>query len=395
MLDSKKEINKIARSLQEIDSSLFVLKNPLNLTSDKLRAVAQEYQFLQKLSTKLPKWYANDSILGADPKAIEQCSTPKTAIHKFKNLNFKTSLDLTGGYGVDSFFISQKSEKHTYNEINEELAAIVAHNFKVLGANNITIKSHEAKDLIDVENEKYDLVYLDPDRRGDNNNKLVLIENCQPNLLAIQEQLLSLAQQVVVKFSPMLDISLALKQLKNVTEVKIIAIKNDVKELVFYLDAQCQTAEIQIETINFLDQSEEVFSSTIMHIRSTTLRFTNPLKYLYEPNAAVMKSGLWEQLGEAFKLNKLAPHSHFYTSNEFCDQFPGRKYEVNHVYDFNKKTKKELLGQTANVISRNFGTKPEELRRNLKIKEGLQEFLIFTSDFSNKKIVIKAQKINQ
>lgn len=386
-------VNRLARELGGIDPSNYILQNPDKLEAEILKKVAEAYKFLLKLKSKIPEWAANKDILAANIKAIEQCSTPPTAKHKFRGLKLQNSVDLTGGYGIDSYYLAKHSQNHYYNELNNDLKKIVAFNFETLGLSNVKSSSESAEEFLSKMDSKVELIYIDPDRRGDQKQKLVEISACTPNLLDIQDEVFKKSNELIVKYSPMLDHHLALTQLKHVYKIAIIAIKNDVKELVFYANPAKKTDNPIIQTINFKDCGNEVFESTLTPTRKYDLEYTLPLKYLYEPNAAIMKTGQWESIADQFDMKKLAPNSHFFTSDCFSEYFPGRKLLVQTVIPFSKKTIRPLMNSKANVISRNFGQKPEEIRKKLKIKEGDNEFLIFTSDFSGKRIVIVTTKI--
>lgn len=392
-MDDRVRINNLARKLQNIDPSSYILQNPDKMDTETLKRVVKEYQFLHKLKSKLPEWAAVNHLLGADIKAIEQCSTPTTAQFKFKDLKVETTVDLTGGFGVDSYFLSLVSQKHTYNELNPKLKEIVAHNFKVLGRDNIECLNMSAEELVSNLKRKVDLIYIDPDRRGDQKVKLVSIQDCIPNLIELQDAIFDKTDELIIKYSPMLDHHLALTQLKYVYKVEIIAVKNDAKELVFYANKSKSKSGVLISAINFTDSEPEIFECSLSNKRKFEVEYSPVLEYLYEPNSAVMKSGLWSEIAEKYSVKKIAPNSHFFTSSVLKANFPGRILLVTNTMPFSKKIAKTLNGIKANIISRNFGQKPEVLRQKFKIKEGDNEFIIFTRDFSANRIVISTTKI--
>lgn len=386
--ETLKKANLDARKLGVIDPAEFALKNENKWDADYLKLVLTQYQFLDKLRAKLPEWAENTEILGADNINIEQSSSELTALHKFKKYEGKHAADLTGGFGLDSYFLAQRFGHVTYCEPNKSLFEIVKHNFKALGIENITFLCCSAEEFVAQNSQKYDLIYLDPDRRSEKNNKLVLIEDCQPNLQEIQDSLLEISDTILVKYSPLLDIKLGLQVLKNVKAVSVVAVKNDVKELLFELSKGPESKDTIIETFNFGSDTTEEFHFTAAAEEKSFVTYEMPEKFLYEPNAAIMKSGAFKSIGERFGLAKIARHSHFYTSAKLIPGFPGRILKIIETTSATGKALKKWKNAKVNVVSRNYPQKPETLRQKYRLKDGGDEFLIFTTNYKNEKILI-------
>ena len=344
----------------------------------------------QLLQKKVPSWSDNEELLFPAHLSIEQCSSEATAQYKASLLHGQTFVDLTGGLGVDCFFISQNFEHADYVELNPELCELAKHNYSVL-AGDIAVNNESAGSYLGHCN-PVDCIFLDPARRDTYGRKIVNIADCTPNVIELQKLLLSKAKRVMVKLSPMLDISLALKELHHVNEVHIVAVANECKELLFILEPDfngepvftCINLQSNQPSISFA-QAEEKNASP--HLAKEVGR------YLYEPNAAVMKGGCYKLLTQRFDIQKLHCNSHLYTSKELIDGFPGRIFEVDDWAVYGKKAKMMLAGvEQASIAVRNFPLSVAELRKALKIADGDEVFLFATTVSGEQKVIISARK---
>lgn len=383
--------NTKARELGTIEPASFVLKNPFSWQGDMLKLVIREYQFLKKLHKKVPEW-TKKAVLGYDKKAIEQCSSSITANYKFKDISVQKSLDLTGGYGIDSYYLSRKSNKHHFCEINKDLCNVVSYNFKTLGADNITIHNISAEEFIDKTKEKFDIIYIDPDRRDGAQQRKFQLEDLRPNLLNIQSQLAAISPMLVIKLSPIIDIQVVLKSIEKIQKIQIIGVKGEVKELVLFVEPQLNKKPF-IETANFNGKRWET-DEIQLNLDFEKPTYSKPLKYIYEPNACLMKTMEWSYIAQHYSLKKIAPQSHYFTSDCLVYNFPGRTFQTNSVQHFKKKHFSDWSNEAYSVLSRNFGKTSEHLKKQFRIKESDLHFLIFTSDLNQSKIVIKATKHN-
>ncbi len=354
MYEVFQKANEIARNLGQVDIRNYALRNPQKLSSDMLKLVLDQYQFLRKMHEKVPVWAENTLLLGASSVNIEQSTSQEVAEWKFNNLALKKTADLTGGFGVDSFFLSSHSLEHTYCEINTTLFKTVIFNFEKLGKSNVNFKNCGAEIFIQSSHEYFDLIYLDPDRRNSENSRMVRIEDCSPSLPQIQSRLLEISEEVWVKYSPLLDISRALTQLQNVFEVVIIAVKNEVKELIFKMNLKKKVSQPIIRAVNLLpDARIQEFTFQPGDEKEARATFGIPEGYLYEPNAAILKSGAFQLVATRYALKKLAPSSHFYSSEKLVDDFPGKIFRIHHMMSPTPKNMKTLAGTGWNIISRN------------------------------------------
>lgn len=356
--------------------------------------ILQQIAGRQIAQKKIPSWYQQKKIIYPQHLSLEQCSSEQTAIYKAELCSGDTFVDLTGGLGVDFYTISQKFKRSTYVEQNEDLIKIAQHNFSILphsGAINVecgnSVDFLEAMPIVDQ-------IYIDPARRSEAGRKTVLIEDCTPDIVKIQSLLDSKAKNVMIKLSPMLDISLALQSLSNISSVHIISVDNECKELLFIKNSD-NKEEIAFHCVNIsTNSSKSTFSFTKNDSKETD--YTNSvLNYLYEPNASIMKAGAFQYLSNRFNLKKLHTNSHLFTSETLINDFPGRIFKVNQQLGFNKKSLKELQSiKSANLTVRNFPSTVAELRKKLKLQEGGNTYLFATTLANNNKVLLICEKTN-
>jgi len=345
----------------------------------------------QLLQKKVPLWSQNDDLLFSVRLSIEQCSSEATARYKADLLQGDSFADLTGGLGIDTFFIAQHFTKADYVERQSELCEFARHNFEVLGA-NIEVHNATAEEYLN-HCSSVNCLYLDPARRDVYGRKTVGIGDCTPNVAELQNLLLQKARRVMIKLSPMLDISKALEELHFVSDVHVVAVNNECKELIFILERDFLGSPV-LHCAN-LSTSQPTLSFTFEQEHDCPLRLADePQHYLYEPNAAVMKAGAYKWVSECFGVLKLHKNSHLYTSETLVHNFAGRIFEVEDWADYNKKVKSTLLAgvDKANLAVRNFPLSVDELRKALKITEGGEVYLFATTLRDGRKVMIKTRK---
>ena len=357
--------------------SLLLKKSPFPEVS--MQEIVQQIRGKKVAQKKFP-YLLKDGIIFPPNLNLEQASSQATAKFKAQSLKGKSFIDLTSGFGIDAYFLSQNFEEVTLVEQNSDLLEIVKHNWKTLEREADFINEN-LENFLKQNQQKFDLIYLDPARRDEHKNKKFLLEDLSPNLLAIQNDLLKISDQIIIKLSPLIDISYLISTLKNVAEIQIIAVRNEVKELLVFMTSDKDSANTKISCIN-LESEEYSFSFNYPEEKSATSEFSEPLQYLYIPNNAVLKSGGFNSISEKLNLKKLHPNSHFYTSEELLENFPGRVLKVE-IID-SKQIKK---GEKFNVISKNYPLTPDEIKKKYKIKDGGKDYLIFTQTQKNKIIL--------
>lgn len=364
-----------------------------SLLGDNLNYVMTQISGWQRCRVKIPSWSNIDGLRFPVQLSMEQCSSEQTAMLKAELIKGDTFVDLTGGFGVDCAFISKSFIQSTYVEQNDELAAIVAHNYSLLGLTSITTNIADGVSYLK-DMQAVSVIYLDPARRDNFGRKMVSISDCMPNVSEIRELLFSKADDVWIKYSPMLDISLALKELESVVELYIISVDNECKELLFHLKQHVE-CEPSIFCINFQKGVRSELRFLYKEEANEPLQIATTLeKYLYEPNSSLLKSGCFKRLSTLYGVKKLDINSHLYTSEKLLEDFPGRVFQVEQSSTMNKKLLKSFLKglDKANITLRNFPLSVEALRKSLKIKDG-GDIYLFGTTINGTHTLVKCSKI--
>ena len=356
--------------------SLLLKKSPFPEVS--MQELVQQIKGRKVAEKKFP-FLNQENIIFPPNLNLEQASSQDTADFKKQFFKGKKFVDLTCGFGIDAYFLSQNFEEITLIEQNTELLDIVKHNWEVLGrkANFINQK---LEDFLKNNKEKFDLIYLDPARRDNHNRKVFLLEDLSPNIIEIQEQLSDISTEILIKLSPLIDIQHLVASLKNICKIWIIAVKNEVKEVLVYLKKKENRPEIFC--IN-LQSTEPEFHFNLDDEKYCQSEFLTPKKYIYIPNNSVLKSGAFNLVSEKFGLKKLHQNTHIYTSEEKIEHFPGRIFETEEI---NSKAIKK--GEQFNIITKNFPLKPEEIKKKYKIKDGGNQYLIAVKSLSGNHFLV-------
>ncbi|AZJ35886.1 class I SAM-dependent methyltransferase [Tenacibaculum singaporense] len=346
----------------------------------------------QKSEKKLPTWFHTKNIYYPPKLSIEQTSSEVTAEYKSKLVNGSSIIDITGGFGVDCYAFSKRFKKVVHCEINKELSETVSYNYEQINISNIKSVATDGLEYLKTTSEKFDCIYIDPSRRSDTKGKVFLLSDCLPNVPENLDFLFEKSNTILIKNSPILDITSTINELKCVNEIHVVAVNNEVKELLFLLKKNIKQS-VEIKTCNILKNSIQHFSFNTKD--SFNFDYSLPLKYLYEPNAAILKSGGFNQVANQQKVNKLHQHSHLYTSENLAEDFPGRIFEINNVFTYNKKKiKKQITETKANVTTRNFPKTVAQIRKETKLKDGGSTYLFFTTNLNNELIVVNCTKID-
>ena len=355
-----------------------------------IQEIVEQIEAKKKAEKKLPTWFKSQQIYYPNKLNIEQTSSEITAKYKSTLLQGNTLIDLTGGFGIDAYHFTKVFKKVTHCEHNEWLSAIVKHNLQQLGIKNIETIATDGIDYLKRHEEHFDCIYIDPSRRDDAKVKVFLLKDCEPNLPKHLETIFQFSDNILIKTSPLLDITNGIHELKNVSEIHVVAVENEVKELLFLLKKGFNGV-IKIKTINIKKDDIETFESVYQSSEEAT--FSSPLKYLYEPNATILKAGLFNEVSHQLKINKLHVNSHLYTSIEFME-FPGRSFEIIQIIPYNtKEIKKHIPSLKANITTRNFPETVAQIRKKTKLKDGGDQYLFFTTDNNNKHIVLVCKKV--
>ena len=372
-------------------SKLALQKNPF--PSVEWITILNQIAAKTKAKEKLPTWFATPNILYPSKISVEQTSSEKTAAYKACIVAGENLIDLTGGFGIDDFYFSKKIKKVVHCEINTELSNIVKHNFEQLSTKNISCHAGDSLATLNVLNLKWDWIYIDPSRRSDVKGKVFMLKDCLPNVPEHLDLYFAKSESILIKTAPILDITAGLSELQHVKTIHIVAIDNEVKELLWELK-KGYIGQIKIKTISISKEKTEKFDF-ILNESSEIPRYSLPQKYLYEPNSSIMKSGGFDEVGSFYKVNKLHKHSHLYTSDNLIS-FPGRIFEIENTIVYNKTEMKQFLeNKKANLTTRNFPETVENIRKKWSVKEGGDVYSFFTTDKNNTKIVLICSKLKQ
>jgi 16S rRNA G966 N2-methylase RsmD len=337
----------------------------------------------QKIKFKLPEFYDNlEFIFPQNSLPIEQCSSEISAKIKAELFKGESFIDLTGGLGIDSYFISKNFNKTYFVEPSFELFNLAKQNYP-----NFITFNLPAEEFINQNKIDFDLVYIDPDRRDDNNNKLFLLNHLKPNILEILNKINS--KQILIKLSPIFEIS-ELKKHFEKYDIILISIDNELKELLvhFHNEAKFNYKIFTIEK-DVINEFNYQYSNNNITINN------NYYKYLYEPNVAILKANLQNQIANDFKLSKFNINSHLYTSIDKLQNYPGNIYEISQILNYKKSDFKNCKIDSGIIKIKNFGDTLSIIKKKLNIKESNNKYLFFTKDNNNKSICIVCNKLTK
>ena len=358
----------------------------------------------QAARDKVPLWADTEGIVYPNHLSLEQCTSQYIAQYKaafiesFLGSGFKMA-DITGGFGVDCFFISQSAAQVYYNEMSADLCDCARTNFKALGRPEIEISCGSAEDFISRQKpDSLDLIYLDPARRGDAGRKLISISDCQPDTVALQDDLLRIAPNVMVKLSPMLDISRALTELKHVSSAFIVGLEGECKEITLLMQRGFNSEP----TITAVDIKQDgTPESAVSSAKSTDAALPLPIAdadglqpgtYISEPSAPYMKSALFRTIAAQTGTSLLHQDTHLFWSKEKPDNFPGRTFQIEGIIPFDKRSLSALTKTKANLSVRNFPESAPALQRRLKLRDGGSRYLIATTLSDNRRVLLDLSK---
>lgn len=359
------------------------------------RFVLNQLYGKQKAKNKLPYLFKNNQVLYPTKVSVEQSSSEKTAIWKANLVSGNTLLDMTGGFGVDTYYFAKRIKQVTYLEKNTELFDIVAHNYTVLNTGNITPINGDSLNFLENIQQKFDWIYVDPARRDNAGNRKIGLTGYFPNLLNIQSLLFQKTEKVLVKVSPMLDIQQAIQQLGTVQKVIVLAVQNEVKELLLILKEGGDTLgqSPSFECVDLRKNDIEINYQPLVNQNYTKLAYSFPKNYIYEPNSAILKAGLFNEIAIDFNLEKLHSNTHLYTSEHLIDNFPGRTFKCKAIENFNKKAIRPYLkNKKANITTRNFPYSVAQIKKKLGIKDGGNLYLFATTLLNEKLAILVCEK---
>ena len=354
----------------------------------------QQIEGRQLAARKLPTWAANEELLWPKRLSMEQCSSEEAAAYKADIIDrFKAEddifIDLTGGFGVDFATIARRFRHSIYVERDAALCKIAAHNFPLLGITDFNVVNDTAETVIERLTDTLRariIILIDPARRDNAGRKTVLIEDCAPDVCALQERLRAVAKIVVVKLSPMLDITAAIRAIKGVSEVHTVSIGGECKEVLLVVGQEVAEPVIHCCGLRFT-QSEE---------QNAMPEYADELgTWLYEPDAAILKAGMLKSIALRFGVRKLSPMSHLYTSDKLIEDWPGKRFPVTAWTGFSKKELRTLLQgiSCADLTVRGFPQTTATLRKQLRLREGGPVHLFAATLADGRHIMVKSLSV--
>jgi len=381
--------NEIKPKVLEIankDLNKLVFKK--NITVIDKYAIRQA-RLRRKIANKLPDFANNIELLLADDVHLEQSSSTLTA-------NFKASLvaegenfiDLTAGFGIDFYAIAHKYKSNYAVSLNKDLTLLLEYNAKVLGIEIKTI-GKSAEDFLKDNNMQFDLVYIDPDRRI-GGKRAILFNEVEPNIIGLQKQLLAIGKKVIIKISPLIDLSEIIRLMKNISQIRVVSVDNECKEILIILEREPK----QLEVIADLCTAGKWEQIKIEPTEKTPDYAFATEEYLYEPDAALMKIGNFSALSVMYDLIKIAANTHLYTSKKLVENFPGRIFQVKKLEKYSTKAlRAQIKNERANVIARNYFKSAEEITKDLRIKNGGEQYILAFKNQDSKGVIAICKRL--
>lgn len=354
-------------------------------------AAVQQIEGRRTAREKWPSFLHCDEFLFPPRLNREQASSEATAQYKASllrltehySLNTAHLADLTGGMGIDTIAFARTGAAVDYVERNEELCSLMEHNCRALGLDNIHVHCADSMEWLESLNADHcslNTIYIDPARRSASGHKVAAFEDCEPNILQHLPLLRERCQCLIVKASPMIDIDLACRQLGCVKEVHVVAVNGECKEVLFHCGPQDDEPQIYCASITSQAGATSYSFTRSQEAAATPCFCTTVGRYLYEPDAALMKGGPYNLICLWFGMEKLARNTHLYTSDERVGDFPGRVFEVVGELKLSRRDMAAAIPEgKAHVVTRNYPVDAAALQRQLGLKEGGDLFVVATT----------------
>lgn len=396
---AQQQVQNYLFELAGVDEKEFVLRQK-EAFGIPASVIATQMAARKKAAVKIPSWYALKGIVYPPTVNLEQSSSEATACYKASLLDSmldknarQLGCDLTGGFGVDSFFMATLFSSFHQVERDRSLLELAQHNHHLLGASGIVYYHKAAEEFIEKALPGYDLIFIDPSRRNENTRKVFRLADCTPDVTLLQDLLFQRTKHLLIKASPLLDLQQGLREIRQVKSVTILSVENEVKEVLFFAEKGF-SGEPVIHAVD-LHRNGEVHTSfqfTAEEERQAQSTFEEPLRYLYEPNASILKAGAFKLIGEKHGLTKLAVNTHLYTSADLLSGFPGRVFRTELLNPDAKQLNEFLPQGQANVATRNYPLTPDQIKKKLGLRDGGEKFVLAFSS-SKKKFIAACTRI--
>lgn len=349
----------------------------LKKTADvRPNVVAEQVDGMNRLKVKVPSWHSVRGLLFPFPVAIQQCSSEEVARWRSSLVVGDSLVDLTGGLGVDCFFMGQGVASVTYVDADVRAVEAARHNFALLGKTGVDFVCSTAEDYVETlaaSGQKVGTLFVDPSRRTSSGGRLFRVADCSPDVSLLADKMLAVADVVLVKLSPLLDVSSLLAQLACVSDVYAVGCAGECKDLVVRMSSQKTVSQPTMHAV-YIDGGGDEFVFAQDDEKAAVADFATPQPgwHLFEPNPTLMKMGPFRLIGKRFGACAISASSHLYVAAADIPSFPGRRFCVDAVYDGGRKGRGKLQGDTsrASVAVRGFPMSAEALRKLLRLKDG-------------------------
>ena len=385
--------NFVEKHLNDDINSLAFKYKSIDQTDFNINLVLESLSSIKKGSYKLPNLISNYCWLPT--KSYEQASSELTAYYKSLLFKGNSVIDLCGGLGVDDIAFSKVFSTVVSLDSDEELNEIVKYNFKKIGINHIERITVFAEDFLAYNSSKYDLVYIDADRRSAANSKKFILSDCTPNIIELLPQLKLITNQLLIKLSPMVDLNYCKSEIENIKEIHVVSLKNEVKEVLLLVDFSINDSTL-IKAINIInEQNIQEFSE----LNSFDIETNESIEkvFFYEPNASIIKANLSTNYAQSLGLKMIALNSNFFVGHELIENFFGRSFKIVESFPFSKSMLKSYLKNNgiskANISKRNFPINEAEIAKQFDLKTGGDEYLFFTQNNKGEKLFYHCRKL--
>ncbi len=347
----------------------------------------------QKAKKKLPELSRIKDIVWPPPLSLEQSSSEKAAKFKASLLTGDICADLTGGSGVDTYYLSKRFQEVYYVDRDAGLCEIATHNFRILGANHIRVVNEDAASFIRSSERRFSAFYIDPDRRREG-RRTYKPEESSPDVIGLMPEILRHADEIMIKFSPWLDLQSVIKKIPELKNIYVVAVENECREMLCLVKMGGE--ELRVEAVNISDKGKmQPFRFDFEEEKETNSRYALPMKYIYEPHAAILKAGAFRLVGKRYGLYKLHLNTHIYTADRLIEEFPGRKFELLGQMPIKKDLVKQALPSgSANLAIRNLGTTVVQLRKKLQIRDGGKDYLFAVTLRNGKPALLHCRRLS-
>ncbi len=383
-------IDFIKKNMNEDLHKLSLKKSSYSKT--EFLEILNEIKCRQKLKEKFPSWAENFLLQMPKPENIEQSSSFETAQFKSQIYKFTSSLDLSAGFGIDSYFFALHSENHTAIEPNSNLYNILKNNFKALHINNSFFINQDADTFLNKNSLKYDLVFIDPSRRNNLGQRKIDLNDYEPNIISLFQKIKKTCRYLIVKLSPMLDFTFLKNQFPEINRFYIISIDGECKEILLAFDFISPHKTLQYYAVEL---GKSKFNYIFEEDNNLEIDYSMPKKYIYDIHPVIKKTGFYDNYAMGLGLSKLNKNSHLYTSDELKSNFKGKTYKfIDYCKPDYKELKNIISDCKAIVVRYGFPLTVENIRKKYSILEGKDKTVFAVKLLNNKNYFVIAERIN-